>query len=387
MSSASTSVSEPRQKKYQAEVIVETTGLTNEEWLAYRRTGIGGSDVAAILGVSPFMTARDIYYDKLNIVSAIDDGDNWVQKKIGHLLEDLVAEIFHRKTGYHIFQVKKMFRHPLHPFMIADVDYFIDLPDGSIAILEIKTTNHNATGKWWNGDTPVIPLNYELQTRHYMSVMNINKVYICCLYGNNDNEVIIRQLDRDPAYESEMIALEEYFWENNILAQNPPPYIEDGDLILESVRRHFGDADPKASAITLNKHHSVQLARYLEFQQQKNELDKQVKMVDDQMKRVKGIIVAEMGTSCRADCEIDGVPHVVTFNPSYRHGVEKNNLERFKIQHPDLYDQFVTVTQSRRFYVKPVEKQTSTSVSTDSLGATDSKTSSEIITTAEKESA
>ena len=59
------------------ETVVETTGLSREEWLNYRRQGIGGSDVAAVLGVSPFRTARDVYYDKLGI-SAVSDDNNWV---------------------------------------------------------------------------------------------------------------------------------------------------------------------------------------------------------------------------------------------------------------------------------------------------------------------
>ena len=56
-----------------------------------RRRGIGGSDAAAILGISPFATARDLYYDKLKIVPFDDSESNWVAKKMGHLLEDLVA--------------------------------------------------------------------------------------------------------------------------------------------------------------------------------------------------------------------------------------------------------------------------------------------------------
>lgn len=48
-------------------VVTETAELSREEWLSFRRGGIGGSDVAAILGISPFRTARDIYYDKLEI--------------------------------------------------------------------------------------------------------------------------------------------------------------------------------------------------------------------------------------------------------------------------------------------------------------------------------
>lgn len=120
-------------KTYKPLVLVDTADLPEQEWLEYRRRGIGGSDAAAILGVSPFATARDLYYDKLKIVSYEDPEENWVQKKIGHLLEDLVAEIFHVRTGYQIYQVKKMFYHPVHTFMLADVDYFITLPDGELA--------------------------------------------------------------------------------------------------------------------------------------------------------------------------------------------------------------------------------------------------------------
>ena len=47
------------------EVLVETAGLSKEEWLEYRRQGIGGGDVAALMGISPFRTARDLYYDKI----------------------------------------------------------------------------------------------------------------------------------------------------------------------------------------------------------------------------------------------------------------------------------------------------------------------------------
>ena len=74
---------------YQPLVLVETENLSRDEWLEYRRKGIGGSDASAILGISPFRTCRDLFYDKLNIVTA-DDEVNWVAKEVGHLLEDLV---------------------------------------------------------------------------------------------------------------------------------------------------------------------------------------------------------------------------------------------------------------------------------------------------------
>lgn len=149
---------------YKPQVFVETEGLSREDWLSYRRQGIGGSDAAAVMGQSPFCTKRDLYYDKCGISPVLDEEeDNWVAKEVGHRLEELVAEIFSRKTGLKAVPVRKMFRHPLYPFMLADVDYFIELSDGTVGILECKTTNYNCQDKWANDG---VPLNYEFQGRH-----------------------------------------------------------------------------------------------------------------------------------------------------------------------------------------------------------------------------
>ena len=50
------------QGAYQPLVLVDTASLTREEWLEWRRKGIGGSDAAAVLGISPFRTAVDLYF-------------------------------------------------------------------------------------------------------------------------------------------------------------------------------------------------------------------------------------------------------------------------------------------------------------------------------------
>ena len=97
-------------REYAPQIVVKTEGLPREDWLEYRRLGIGGSDAAAVLGISPFQTGRDLYYDKLKIVSANDD-DNWVAKKAGTLLEPLVAEIFSYRTGLKVY--RKPFKVPL----------------------------------------------------------------------------------------------------------------------------------------------------------------------------------------------------------------------------------------------------------------------------------
>lgn len=178
-------------------VLVVTDGLPREEWLEYRRKGIGGSDAPAVLGVSPFATARDIYYDKLKIVSYEDPDENWVRKEMGNLLEDLVARIFHVRTGYPIYKIKKMFYHPDHPFMLADIDFFTVLPNGETAILEIKTTNAQALDSWWRDEIESVPVNYEIQGRHYMATMDVDHVFFCCFYGNDEYDIVIRHITRD----------------------------------------------------------------------------------------------------------------------------------------------------------------------------------------------
>ena len=159
---------------YKPNVFVETANLTEDEWLAWRRKGVGGSDVAAALGLSPYRTARELYYDKIGVVPAVEGEDKSITFEIGHLLEDVVAKIFAKKTGLSVFQDQKMFQHPLFPFMLADVDRFIHLPNGDIGILECKTAHYDTKYLWANG---AVPRHYELQVKHYMAVMNIDVAY------------------------------------------------------------------------------------------------------------------------------------------------------------------------------------------------------------------
>ena len=248
-------------KIYEPEVVVDIDTLTREEWLKYRRKGIGGSDVAAIMGFSPFATIVDLYNDKVGIQPMIEEEEsNWVAKEVGHRLEDLVAEIFSKKTGLEVFPVHKMFRHALHPFMLADVDFFIRFTDGTFGILECKTCNYNARDKW-NDDG--IPENYVYQVRHYMAVMNISKAYIACLYGNNENEFVICSLERDLIEEQDIIEQEEYFWKEYVEKKIEPPFTGKPNLILASIRRYSGYADKHIPPISISSLETIKLEKYL----------------------------------------------------------------------------------------------------------------------------
>ena len=97
-----------------------------------------------------------------------------------------------------------------------------------------------------------MPAYYEAQGRHYMAVMDIDRVFFCCLYGNTEDETIIREIHRDMAYEEEMIFLEQEFWDSHVQKQVPPPYLEEAaekvdttayiwyNVIIKYRRWHYG---------------------------------------------------------------------------------------------------------------------------------------------------
>lgn len=333
-------------------VLVETADLSREDWLSYRRQGLGGSDAAAVLGISPFRTARDLYYDKRGLPME-DNEDNWVALEVGTRLEDLVARIFAKKTGLNIYQRKCMFQHPHHPWMLADLDYLVEMPDGSTAILECKTTNYNARDKWEYDGKPIVPVYYETQGRHYMAVMNLNRVYFCCLYGNNEDEAIIRHIDRDMDYEAELIFLEEDFWLNNVQAQVMPSYIENnGELLLESLRRLMGPSSRDAPPVLLTQPQSSKVFRYMEVRSEKLTLDARVRQLEAEMKRLKALIMADMGSSCTAAYEDASGSYTVSITSSGREGIFKDALLRLKEAHPEIYEEYVSVSKSEQLSVK-----------------------------------
>lgn len=331
--------------------LTPTADLAHEEWLDYRRKGIGGSDAAAVMGISPFRTGLDLYYDKLGLPVA-DSEENWVAMEMGNLLEDLVARIFVKKTGLTVCPMKFMFQHADHPWMLADIDRLVTLPDGSTAILEIKTTNYNARDKWEYDGKPIVPPYYEAQGRHYMAVLDLSRVYFCCLFGNSEDDIIIRHIDRDRKYESELIYLEENFWTNHVQTKMPPPLIEsDGDLVLESLRRCLGPSYKDMPGVNLTEAQSENVQKYVVLRDQKSSLNAAVRLLDGEMNQLKAHILADMGGSWSASCENKMGSYTITCKPSHQEKMLKVNLDRLKDDHPDIFAQYATVSEGRTFRV------------------------------------
>ncbi|MDP3766551.1 MAG: YqaJ viral recombinase family protein, partial [Dehalococcoidia bacterium] len=74
--------------------------MDDAAWLAARRAGIGGTDAAAILGLSPFRTPLDVYLDKTG--AAQDERTETQPMRWGKALEPVIAEAVEERIGRHV---------------------------------------------------------------------------------------------------------------------------------------------------------------------------------------------------------------------------------------------------------------------------------------------
>ena len=127
---------------------ISTRGMTREEWLKLRKTGIGGSDAGAICGLNPYSSPVKIYQDKTQEETEEEDNESMRQ---GRDLEDYVARRFMEETGLKVRRSSQMYRSEEYPFMLANVDRLIV---GQDAGLECKTASAFSADKWKDGKIP-----------------------------------------------------------------------------------------------------------------------------------------------------------------------------------------------------------------------------------------
>lgn len=195
-------------------VFADISNVTDEQWLALRQQGIGGSDVGPILGVSPYRSIIEVFVEKTSATPPQDvqsESMEW-----GTRLESIIADTFSEKTGKPYFKPTKMYVHPVFKYMIANLDGVTVDDNGNPAILEIKTANEYSKDEWSNGH---IPDTYYAQVQHYMCITGLKLAYVVVLIGGHSFK--ITPIERDTAYINNMIQKEIEFW-NNVVAKSLP---------------------------------------------------------------------------------------------------------------------------------------------------------------------
>lgn len=202
----------------------------DKDFLKDRKTGIGGSDIGAILGENEHKLAYEVYLDKVeeNEVEISNEAIVW-----GKLLEDPIAVRYQELTGRQIF-VTGLFRHKEYPFLIAHPDRII--PQEKMG-LEIKTAGYHSRALWGEDRTQQIPLHYYLQIAHYMFVLDYDRWDIAVLIGGQ--ELRIYTFERSKEADDIILEASKDFWENHVLKKIPPSFDYGNPRALEILKKKY----------------------------------------------------------------------------------------------------------------------------------------------------
>lgn len=223
---------EPVIWSHPAAVKLQRADATRENWLAARTMGIGGSDIAALVGLSPWATRYGVYCDKVG--EAPPDEDN-AAMEWGRRLEEPIADWFSDRTGIPTRR-QGLLQSKAHPLCLASIDRFTDCtgkcsaPDG---ILEVKATNWRQAEKW---DDEQIPDDAELQTVFYLGVSGRSHAHVAVLVDGN--RPMLRVVEANPDLFEVLAGVVSDFWTTYVVPKVAPPLMAHAK-VLDEVKAHY----------------------------------------------------------------------------------------------------------------------------------------------------
>jgi len=189
--------------------------MSDPEWLAWRGQGVGASDVAAILGISPWASPWSVWATKAGLLAPPEPT---AEMEAGHWLELAVGPWFAHRTGLHVAGEQTWCTHPEHAHHRCTVDGFVfesehsDIAD-ALGVLEIKTSQ---PGRAWDE----VPAHYAAQCLWQMHVTGLDRVWVAVLRGRR---LDILEMERDQAEIDFVVSRVDAFWERHVLTGTPPP--------------------------------------------------------------------------------------------------------------------------------------------------------------------
>lgn len=190
-----------------------------------RRTGLGGSDAAAALGLSPWRSQYDLWEEKTGQAPPLEQTEPMLW---GKLLEDTIRREYARRTGLTVTYRKDMIRHPTRPWQFAHLDGEVG-QDGK-RILEVKSARMGID--WGEPETDAIPLPYLVQVHHSLIVTAAEVCDVAVLIGGQDFRIY--HVERDIEIEQRIIEGETAFWEGVTYGVPPAP------MTLEDAVKRWG---------------------------------------------------------------------------------------------------------------------------------------------------
>jgi putative phage-type endonuclease len=302
------------------------------DWLRERRKGIGASDAAAIIGLSPYSNPFITWLDKTGQLP-LDHGAEEPGERWGRFLEGAIADAFEAETGLHVVNRGLVVVHPEHEWMRATLDGHVaegptrTEPAGIVlGVYEAKTTN-GRDGTWKDGP----PEWYHLQVQHQLAVTGLDRAWVPVLIGGSDFEV--HEIQRDEKVVRLLLKYESEFWFDNVLA-GVPPAVDGSERTGDALRRLY--ARPQRSECELPDHAAGLVRQYLRATAVEKASKQQAEKAKNELMALLGD--AEVGL-------VDGRPLVQWPLVTSR----RLDVEALRAAHPDIAEQFTRPSECRRF--------------------------------------
>ena len=206
------------------------TQVNHEKFLAGRKKGIGGSDVAAILGFSPYKSPYQLWLDKTGRSERSESQSE--SAHFGHLLEDVVAKEYSRRAGVKVQRVTQQLSLPDHPWAIGNIDRAIINPeisgnvrfkDGKLTtdqLLECKTASEYLAKLFGEEGSDQVPDYYLTQCLWYLLLSGCQFIDLAVLIGGNKFRMY--RIERDEDLIDSIFRQVKAFWFNHVVADVPP---------------------------------------------------------------------------------------------------------------------------------------------------------------------
>lgn len=313
-----------------AQKVVNVAEISRDEWLAYRRQGIGGSDAAVTVGLNSYKSLLTLYYDKKGMLPEVTDNE---QMRQGRDLEQYVADRWMEKAGKKCRKDNFMYRSSEYPFMLADIDRDVI---GESAGLECKTTSVYNKSDFDSGE---IPLPYYVQCMHYMAVKGYDRMYLAVLVLNKGFYDFV--IERNDEEIQSLIQAEKSFWEEHIL-KNIPPDADGSESTSDTLLKLYPYDKPGQDTLSFPEE-QIRLERYL-F------LNQKIKQMQEEQRQIKNTLMQKMGNNSIAV----GGKYQVAFKEQHNTRIDRKRLQT---EFPNAYAVCAQSTDTRVMRIKELQKK------------------------------
>lgn len=218
----------------------------SNEWHDARRSTVNGSEIAAVMGISPYESPFSLWHRKSGGLGEVEQNDVMLW---GNLLEDVIIGEFRRRhPELYVADGGGLWRHPERPWQGGS-------PDGRVwrdrdhpwpederqpdELVEIKTARFD--DGWGDPGTDVIPVHYRAQVLWYLDVFGLSRCHVAVLIGGSDYREYLVEFDEDEV--APMRAAADQFLATIQAGQQPP--IDGHDATYEAVKELHPDISPE----------------------------------------------------------------------------------------------------------------------------------------------